>query len=113
MQRSLPLSSVEPNRLREHQHYLRHTQPGVQADGPAEVICARTFQRYGLPLGLYVGQHQKHDPPRSMTLLTKRITALLSDGYFPVQLPPPFSSATLGKAVAALNTSFPPKKALQ
>jgi Reverse transcriptase (RNA-dependent DNA polymerase) len=47
-----------------------------------------------------------------MTLLNKRTAALLSDGYLPVQLPPPFCSSTLGEAVAALTNSFPATKAL-
>lgn len=41
-----------------------------------------------------------------MTPQEKRTCALLSDGYFPVQLPPPFCSATLGLAVPALTARF-------
>lgn len=48
-----------------------------------------------------------------MTPQEKRTSALLSDGYFPVQLPPPFCSATLGLAVPALNACFAPAMTYQ
>lgn len=41
-----------------------------------------------------------------MTPQEKRTSALLRDGYFPVQLPPPFCTSTLGTAVPALNACF-------
>jgi len=41
-----------------------------------------------------------------MALREKRTSALLSDGYFPVQLPPPFRSTSLGAAVPVLESQF-------
>ena len=48
-----------------------------------------------------------------MTALEQRIAALLGDGYFPVQLPPPFVTKSFRGAVSALNAQFLPSKIFQ
>jgi hypothetical protein len=48
-----------------------------------------------------------------MNALEKRIALLLCDGYFPVQLPPSFSTVSIRGAVSALSGSFPASKIFQ
>lgn len=73
---------------------------------PLLLRSTRPAQKAQQAAHFHVGQQQTANGLRIMTPQEKRTSALLSDGYFPVQLPPPFCSATLGSAVPALNACF-------
>lgn len=41
-----------------------------------------------------------------MTVAERRLSALLGDGYFPTQLPPPFTSTSFGHAAKKISSAF-------